>query len=1704
MLRCKRVRGLLFVTVLPTTDKMEKEKKTRNYPRKIARIVLKSILFLFLFIMLVFVLLLTPPAQRFLTGKVESFLQNKLKTKVEIGSISFGLSGNINLQNVYIEDKTKDTLISGGTIKAHLNYLRLFSNEVQVKDLELQNITVKIKRVLPDTAYNFQFIVDAFVTEQAKTPDTSQTAPLKLNISDIALDNINVKYTDVITGNDMFAHIGNLSATIDTLDTYTQHFDIPTIIARNITARIKQTKPLLEPKPLAVDIAEATRPSSMKFNLGTIDLSKINIDYGNDVSAFYTTLNFGQLKGTEKLIDLQNNRIYFDQVAMNNSKIAIRFGRKQEAQIVKKQVKQEVEAQKQAGWDFKIANLDLENNKLQFDDDNKARMNYGLDYAHINAGDLSLSIDNFVMNGDSIAAKINRGTVKEKSGFELDALQGDILYASNQTYLRNIYIKTPGSEIQRSAEMRYASFDAFTKEFDKTVFNLNITNTRLQVKDILLFAPQLRNNPALSDPNDVWYVNIVGNGTLNQLNFQRLQFNGLRNTQLDANGTLSGLMNPKQAGGNFKINRFHTTQTDLALFTGQRLSTAQINLPEEFDINGNISGNAGKLNTNLNVNSSAGFVSVNGSFANLMNPSSTSYNATIRTSGLRLGSILKQQDMIGSLSGNFLLNGRGLTPNTINTKFTGNISSVGYNNYQYHNIKASGSLKGTAFSITTDVNDPNVDLNLTVNGNFSDNPSFRINGMVDSIKLQPLHFTPDPMIFRGRIDGTVANLNADNPDLDVLITKAVFVSNEDRLPLDTVQVVSGRNDTANFIQLKSDIANAMIVGQYRFAELGSIIQNTIQPYFAVTPPATTSQLHPYNFRFTADVVYTPILSQFVPELSTMETIHADGSFATGQGMNATVTTPYILYNGSEMHNLNFRAFTSANGLQIQGNMARLKSGNSFDVYNARINATALNNIIDFSLGIDDQAAKNKYHLSGIVSQPTTGTYNIKLRPDSLLLNYELWTVTPDNQITISPDALTANNFILQKGDQQLSINSAGNGNPPPLQVSFNSFRLATITGFIKADSTLIDGVMNGNVTFPNLMKQPVFTSDLTIHNLSMRQDTLGDVRAQVNSNGSRYNTNISLTGRGNDASITGSFAPAGDDINLDLDLNVRSLQLNTMEGAMASAITNASGAINGSVRIEGSASKPKINGNLNFDNASFALNVLGTQFKVDNEKLSVTEDGFVFDNFTIRDSANNTLNIDGNVLTNNFINYNFNLNVTAKDFLVMNSTKKQNPLYYGKLNISADAHVAGTEVKPVVDGSLTVNDGTQLSIVIPQAEPGVEQREGIVEFVDMDAPENDSLFVNVDSLNKTSVMGMDITANIEIKKEAIFNVIVDPANGDFLNVRGEAILSTGIDPSGKITLVGNYTLEEGSYQISFNFLQRKFDIVKGSTITWTGEPTTAQLNVNAVYIANTAPIDLVQQQISASNVAIRNTYLQKLPFEVHLSLTGELLKPIIDFDITLPSDKSYGVSNEIVTAVQTRLNQLRQDEGEINKQVFSLLLLGRFVGENPFKSEAASFSAASYARQSVSKLLTEQLNQLASGLIQGVDINFDVVSTDDYTTGSLKNRTDLNVGLSKSLLNERLKVTVGNNFQLEGPQATKPTNNGIGGNVAVDYQLSRDGRYMLRFFRRNQYEGIVDGYIIETGMSFILSGDYDRIMELIRRKKQKVTSTGSTNENTGQ
>ncbi|MEO8582865.1 MAG: hypothetical protein ABI415_03650, partial [Flavitalea sp.] len=60
------------------------------------------------------------------------------------------------------------------------------------------------------------------------------------------------------------------------------------------------------------------------------------------------------------------------------------------------------------------------------------------------------------------------------------------------------------------------------------------------------------------------------------------------------------------------------------------------------------------------------------------------------------------------------------------------------------------------------------------------------------------------------------------------------------------------------------------------------------------------------------------------------------------------------------------------------------------------------------------------------------------------------------------------------------------------------------------------------------------------------------------------------------------------------------------------------------------------------------------------------------------------------------------------------------------------------------------------------------------------------------------------------------------------------------------------------------------------------------------------------------------------------------------------------------------------------------------------------------------------------------------------------------------------------------------------GNVALDYMLSRDGRYLIRAYRKNEYEGELEGYIIESGITFIIRFDFNKFRELFHSPKKQV------------
>ena len=322
-------------------------------------------------------------------------------------------------------------------------------------------------------------------------------------------------------------------------------------------------------------------------------------------------------------------------------------------------------------------------------------------------------------------------------------------------------------------------------------------------------------------------------------------------------------------------------------------------------------------------------------------------------------------------------------------------------------------------------------------------------------------------------------------------------------------------------------------------------------------------------------------------------------------------------------------------------------------------------------------------------------------------------------------------------------------------------------------------------------------------------------------------------------------------------------------------------------------------------------------------------------------------------------------------------------------------------------------------------------------------------------------------------------------------MQGDANLNAGVGPGGRIILAGNYELNNGHYLFSYQFLRRKFMLEKGSTIMFAGEPMNARMDITASYTVNTSSRDLLGNEVGTVNPVLANSFNQKIPFKVVLYLTGALSKPTIKFDIQLPEENSV-INSDLRTTIESKLAQIRGDESATNKQVFSLLLMGRFVGEQSsdfFKGNGDNFS--DLARQSVSRFLSSALNEIAGNLLKGVDIDLNLNTYRDFNNGGNEQRTDLNVALSKTFLDDRLTVSLGKNFGIQGQDAASKANSSFIPDVTIGYKLTKDGKYLLKAYRKNQFEVVLDGYVVETGLGFVVTMDYDKFNELFKRNRKK-------------
>ncbi|PWT72902.1 MAG: hypothetical protein C5B59_14695 [Bacteroidetes bacterium] len=1651
------------------------------------RIILITVLSIIMLLIAVIILIQTPQGQNFARKKIVSFVQSRINSRFEIGHLRIRFPRKILLENIYLEDLQKDTLLSAGRIEVDISMFRLLRRKLQVNEMNLDSVTVKINRALPDSTFNFDYIIQAFSSPTTEPPQRSTSRPFQFDVGNIHLQQIRLVYKDDATGIDGFINLGELKTRFNVFDPGNLTFSIPNFMINNVRGSIRQYNgPLtLNQKPdTTKHETESSKPLNLK--LGNVSCEDWAVAYLNEPLNQQGRLRLGNFAAESESMDLEKLHVQLRRVDLKNTSVSYRIGTRKVNQTARNNdttpsdPSNNVDPLTSNGWKFNVVSLNVESDTLQFDDDTKPVLAKQIDYNHVRLVNLNIQAKNLLASPDLYSGVVNQIAFSERNGFILQRTSGELLYSDRHASLRNLLIQTNLSRIGGQFAISYASTAALSARPGDIRTDIQLDRSIVAVRDFLQWVPYMRSQLRRNE-NSFVRIQARLNGLVKDLRISDLEMSGLGRTVVWLSGNLRGLPDASRIAYDLRIARLNTTRRDIEALVPPRTIPTSIRIPNDLSLRGTLRGDLNQFNTNLNLVTTNGSLQLRGS----LNLNRKAYDLQLQTSKLDLGYILKKDTLLGKFSLESKATGRGFDYKTMSSVFHIHLLSGEFKDYKYKELLVDATLQDGKGKIESNMHNDDISFDLNANLGLKERyPAIQVKLKLDTLNPYALNLYHDTVSLKLFLDADFPSTNPDSLDGNAKIYDIVLANRTHHYKPDTVLFHAEAKDTMQHISLHAEMTDLDWIGKYKVTEVGYALQQTLDHYYHLKGEEEKRFL-PQEWKLKVSIRTSPLILQFLPDLKGTDTVDAEVNFKSDtRFLRFTLEAPKIQYGNNSVHNLRVGVITRDTSLNYRIQVADAGQA-GFRIYRSTIRGHLAKDKLTATINLRDAKDRDRYILSTLV-QPEGDGFRLAFISDSLVLNYEKWIMSRENFIHYDSAGLMVHALNLRNGDQSLSINSVPLQSNAPIKIEFEQFMIKTLTSFFEQDSLLINGLLHGEMEVRNVLSTPVFTSDLTVKNLSHSSDTLGNLTINVNNKeANAFTANISL--KGNHVNIEASGMYYSGESKMNLKLNIREFDLKFAKGFSAGQLRDIRGQLRGSLVATGDLTHPVLTGSMHFHEAYITPLISGETLRLSSDSIEFDNDGFNFNQFVLQDSAGDKAIIDGNVFTNDFRNFRFDLSINARNFRVINARREPNRLFFGKLNMDIRINLTGDLASPRVNANLRANRLTNLTIILPSDDPEVQSRQGVVVFVDRQHPTDTvRLRSRLDSLSRVSELkGMDVAAEIETDSTAQFTLIIDERNGDALELRGRAYLSGTIDRSGKISLTGNYELQSGSYTVSLSILKRRFLIDRGSTITWTGDPTSPTINISASFPVNAPPIDLVQQQIAGRSQDEINKFKQKLPFNVVLMMTGELLRPVIKFDITLPPELL-----SVWPEVDHKLQQVRTDESEMNKQVFALLLLNRFVEENPFQSAAGGSDVGDMARQSVSRILSDQMNRLAGSLISGVDLSFDLNSERDFSTGTGTLQTQLDVNVSKQLFNDRLRVTVGSNFQLENTYQNQNAST-IAGNVTIDYKLSKDGRYMLRVYRRDQYETIVEGQVVETGISFILTLDYNEFRELFRRTKER-------------
>ena len=943
-------------------------------------------------------------------------------------------------------------------------------------------------------------------------------------------------------------------------------------------------------------------------------------------------------------------------------------------------------------------------------------------------------------------------------------------------------------------------------------------------------------------------------------------------------------------------------------------------------------------------------------------------------------------------------------------------------------------------------------------------PQLRADLQIDRLDLQALRLASEPFLMAGQLA-----LTAEGTGLDTLRGRVRLdqwnLRYADRLEridslLLTVDLDRGKND----LRVQSDFLDGAWRGDFSIPRTVEILPALFYRAAQLDYPDTLVGATDDRFALSLHLHRPEVLTLgFIPTLEGLSPCSLAVELDNRQSHLALrAELPFVRYQASNFEELSLLIDGNQEGLTYELGLRRAEVRGIAVVDYFRTFGTLAEGRLTNTIETRDTQQRERFAFRSSLQRTREAAYELVLATEQLI-NYEKWRVPEGNRLGWSATAVDAERWRFSKGNSAIAIGAinARTG----WRLSFEQFDLQTVSDIIKLDGDYFGGVLNGEISLLNVPTQPTFSAQLDIDKLVTLGGTLGDLKLRAIDEGARrIKMATSLRGNGNDLRLKGTLDLDAPYEALDFFLDLQSVNLAAIEPLSLGYLENMNGQLKGRLDITGNFSQPALLGELRFTEAAFDIQSLKARLQLGEQPVVFDANVIEFRDLEIRDVNGNHGVMSSYVLTSDYRNFFLQAQLNLQDFLVLNTTAKDNDLYYGKLIVDANATITGPLTAPTVELVTQAKKNSQLTYVYNPYSRDLESHEGVVEFV---VPEELRLrrARQKSQLQEVSEgFNTKITVRAEVTDALDFKAITDPLSGDHFTGKAKGDVVFTLYPDGKMELNGQLTTVEGKYLFTYQKLVRRpFDVKPGGTLTWTGDPYNPDLDIDVEYRVRTSPAPLLANDTDASSVSTA-----KQVFLVVLNIGGQPSKTEISTSISYPSN-AEGNTND--SEIEAAINNVNQDLSQQNTQAFALILFNGFLAQNPGN---ADFQLPDLSGN-INNAISQQLNNLANRYIKFVEVDFGL---DAYQTDSEQEQMDLTVSVRKRLFNDRLLIRLDGKASSEtGPdQGSTQT---FLDNVTVEYSLTPSGRFKLKFYNQRDFDDFIGGTALKVGGALVFSKDFN-------------------------